>query len=59
METKKDTRRKYATPKMSIMKLNPFFLACSSGAAQGCHESVFPYGQNPGQAGVAGKPCPC
>ena len=59
METKKDTRREYVTPKMSIMKLNPFFLACSSGVSQGCHESVFPFGQNPGLAGNMAKNCPC
>ena len=52
-------KRKYSKPKISTEKLNPFFLACSSSAANGCSESVWLFGMNPGQAGTSGKSCPC
>jgi hypothetical protein len=52
-------KRKYSKPKMSIQKLEPFFLACSNSTVSGCSTSVYPFGSNPGQAGNAGKICPC
>jgi hypothetical protein len=54
-----EKKRKYSKPKMTIQKLDPFFMACFDSAVSGCSASIYAYGKNAGLAGNLGKNCPC